>query len=101
MARALYDVYDREGNKIIGEMTSTEIGKALNVSTSYVAKCENEEKYLRNKYKIVKVKKQSSDNNTVKNLLLNKWDETREPFLKAIWVKEDGPGIKKLTIQGG
>ena len=36
MARTLYDVYDKEGNLLIEEMTSIEIGKALDYSPQYV-----------------------------------------------------------------
>ena len=32
----------------------------------------------------------------VKKLLVKEWDEVRAPFLKVIWVKEDGRGVKNL-----
>ena len=54
MGKAYYDVYDRQGNKLIEEVTSKQIGEALEYSPAYVAKCACEEMYLGNKYKIVK-----------------------------------------------
>lgn len=96
--RNLYDVYDREGNLVIEGMTSTEIAEALNFSANYVSKCACEEKYLGNKYRIVKVERKSDTNNTVKDMLLNKWDEAVKPFKKVMWVKELVPGVKKLTV---
>ena len=99
MARTLYDVYDRDGNKLIGEMTSSEIAKALDVSSNYVAKCACDEVCLRNKYKIVKKEEKTEKKDSFRSLLLTNWDKIRAPFLEVIWVKEYGPGVRKLNAQ--
>lgn len=96
MSKAYYDVYDRQGNKLIEEVTSKEIGEALEYSPAYVAKCACDEVYLGNKYKIVKREEKIDEKDTFKSLLLSNWDKFRAPFLKVIWVKEYGPGVRKL-----
>ena len=101
MARALYDVYDKEGNLFIEEMTSLEIGKALDYSPQYVSKCACDEVYLGNKYKIVKREVEVTGGDSVKSMLLNNWNKITEPFRNIMWVKEDGPGVKTLNGKRG
>ena len=54
MGRAVYDVYDKDGNLIIEKMTSAEIGAALNESPVSIARCSTTGKLLKGRYGIVK-----------------------------------------------
>ena len=100
MGRCVYDVYDLEGNKVIEKKTGIEIAQELNTDPDYVVKCAHEKKYLLDKYEISKagelINKKSCD---IEKMLLSEWDKVTAPLRKVIWVKEYGPGVRKLNAQ--
>lgn len=104
MRTNLYDVYDTDGKRIIESKTSKEIAKILDVPDHRVTKCRYNGQKLKGIYTIVKVGEKANERvkevkkqqDYIKKLLMKEWDEVRAPFLKVIWVKEDGRGVKKL-----
>lgn len=103
MRKNIYDIYDLAGNKVIGEMTGSEIAQALNVNIERIAKCSSGGTSLLGRYKVVKVGEKESKNTSKKNeddafkrRILNEWETIIAPFKKVIWVKEYGPGVRRL-----
>ena len=96
MGRYVYDVYDKDGNLIIEKMTSAEIGAALNESPVSIARCSTTGKLLKGRYGIVKSGKIKAGNPETEKLILAEWDKVIAPFKKVIWVKEYGPGVRRL-----
>ena len=101
MEKILYDVYDKEGNLIIEEMTSVEIAAALDTQRSNVSKRANDGGFLGGKYRIVRKsenreRKPEENANTVRALLAEKWADTVNPFKNVIWVDKYEPGVKRL-----
>lgn len=96
MGRAVYDVYDKDGNLIIEKMTSAEIGAALNESPKVIAAYSNSDKLLKGRYGIVKAGEVKAGNPETEKLILAEWDKVIAPFKKVIWVKEYGPGVRRL-----
>ena len=103
MGKTLFDVYDKAGNLIIEDMTSSEIGLALGTQSSNVSKRASDGNFIFGKYKIVrKTPKQERKNerknesDRVKEILLLKWPDTVKPFKNVIWVNQYVPGVKRL-----
>lgn len=96
MGRAVYDVYDKDGNLIMEKMTSAGIGAALNESPVSIARCSNNGKLLKGRYGIVKSGKIKAGNPETEKLILAEWDKVITPFKRVIWVKEYSPGVKRL-----
>lgn len=104
MRTNLYDIYDKDGKRIIESKTGKEIAKILDVPDHRVTKCKYNGQKLKGIYTIVKVGEKASERakevkkqqDAVKRLLVKEWEKTRAPFLKVTWVKEDGRGVKKL-----
>lgn len=100
MRTNLYDVYDADGKCIIENKTAKEISVVLEISALAVTKSACKGHKLRGIYPIEKVGElANSEDNTVKEYLLEEWDKIVSPFKNIIWVKEYEPGVKRLTIK--
>lgn len=104
MTANLYNVYDNEGNIIIKEKTSSEVARKLNVTAMRVANCGNNGQRIRGIYKIEKSGKvaqsQIDYDDRDKRIALAEWDKVVSPFRNVIWVKEDGPDVRRLQLNG-
>ena len=94
MGQNIYNVYDENGNLIIEKKTSAEISAALNGDSENIARLAQSNTLLHGKYEIVKVGKASKNDAT--GMILNEWDKVVAPLRKVIWVREMGPGVKRL-----
>ena len=100
MRTNLYDVYDAEGKCIIENKTAKEVSAILDIPALAVTRSACKGHKLRGIYPIVKVGElANSEDNTVKEYLLEEWDKIVSPFKNIIWVKEYEPGVKRLTIK--
>ena len=96
MGRAVYDVYDKDGNLIIEKMPSAELGAAVNESPVSIARCSTTGKLLKGRYGIVKSGKIKAGNPETEKLIVEEWDNDITEFKRVIWVKEYSPGVKRL-----
>ena len=96
MGQVVYDVYDKDGNLIIEKMTSIEIGAAINETPDCIARYARSTELLHGKYGIVKAGEIKAGNVGTERIVRKEWDKVVAPFRKVIWVKEYGPGVKRL-----
>lgn len=99
MRTNLYDVYDADGKCIIESKTAKEVSAILDIPALAVTRSACKGHKLRGIYPIEKVGElANSEDNTVKEYLLEEWDKIVAPFKHVIWVKEYEPGVKRLKI---
>ena len=100
MRTNLYDVYDADGNCIIESKTAKEVSAILDIPALAVTKSACKGHKLRGIYPIEKVGElTNSEDNTVKEYLLEEWGKIVSPFKNVILVREYEPGVRKLRTK--
>ena len=100
MRTNLYDVYDVDGKCIIESKTAKEVSTILDIPANRITKCACNGQKARGIYTVKRVGElANSEDNTVKEYLLEEWDKIVAPFKNVIWVREYEPGVKRLHIK--
>lgn len=100
MQKYIYDVYSKDGSKIMSQVTSIDISKALGVNLSKVSDYAKKEKLYKRTYRFVIVGKQerAESKDDIPVQMLKEWDNVRNLFRNVVWVKEYSSGAKILKV---
>lgn len=92
-----YDVYTKDGTKIMSRKTSREISNELGIAISSVSRCADYDKYYKGTYRFVKlVSNEEIKTNNIPEELWKEWDKVRTVFKNVIWVSQCESGVIQL-----
>lgn len=91
----VYDLYCED--RLIGQSKAAgQIANLMGIPIGAVTVYAKEKKLLDGRYKIVQKKEKAKSHLAY---VLEDWDKITEPFRHVEWVKELGPGVKKLEVK--
>ncbi len=83
--RVKFNVIDLETKVVIPNITSDEVCERINICRRYLTKCVNENKVVKGRYKIERVKPNNDDKiNSLSFEDLKDWDKICKPLNKAL-----------------
>lgn len=93
-----YDVFTKDGIKIMSNKTSREISETLGIAMTAVPRYADYGKCYKGKYRFVKLEGNNDEikNGGIPEELWKEWDRVRAVFKKVIWVTEYEYGVKRL-----
>lgn len=95
-----YDVYTKDGTKIMSRKTSREISNELGITISSVSRCVDHDKYYKSAYRFVKLdSNEEAKKNDIPEEMWEEWNKVRTMFKNVIWVTKYEFGVIRLGMK--